>query len=106
MSARGVKYCPALHVLGVLLEQPFVGIAFHVGRETGPLLFIYQINDQAAELGRILDFVLGFTENRAEHARPFAQFFEGMTVMNFKFVAIQLDQQFPSRNLSGLNSVY
>jgi hypothetical protein len=86
----------AFDVFGVLLEEPFVGIAFHVGAEAGPLFLVDEINDQAAEFGWVLDFVLGFAENGAEHAGTFAQFFEGVSVMRFEIVAVKFDECVPT----------
>ena len=89
--ARGeVLARAAFHVLGVLLQQPLVGVALHVGGEAGPLLLVDQVHDEAAELGRVLDFVLRLAEDDAEHARPLAEFLQRMAVMNLQIVAIQL----------------
>ena len=88
----------AFHVFGVLLQEPFVGVALHVGAQAGPLLLVDKIYDQAPQLGRVLDFILGFAKDRSEHAGTFAQFFEGMAVVNFEIVAIQLDQRFPTES--------
>ncbi len=85
----------AFHVLGVLLQQPLVSVALHVGGEAGPLLLVDQVHDEPAQLGRVLDFVLRLAEDDAEHARPLAEFLQRMAIMNFQLVAIQLQQRRP-----------
>jgi len=57
-----------LGVGGVLLEQPFVGVALDVGVDSGPGLGLDQVDDQPAQLGRILDAILGLAEDQAERA--------------------------------------
>ena len=71
ISARGVKYWPgpALGVLGVLLQQALVGVALHVGVEGHPLLAVDQVDDQAAQLGRVLNLVLGLAEDERPASR-------------------------------------
>ena len=58
-----------LDVLGVLLEQPLVGVALDVGVERQPALAVDQVDDQPAQLGRVLDPVLRLAEDDAEHPR-------------------------------------
>lgn len=94
-AGREVLAGAAFDVFGVLLEQTFVGIAFDVGAETGPFLLIDEIDNQAPELGGILDFVLRFAENRAEHTGALAEFFERVPVMGFEVVAVQLNEHVP-----------
>ena len=67
MSGRGVKYWPAppLVSCGVLLQQPLVGVALHVGVERDPLLAVDQVDDQPPQLGRVLDLVLRLAEDDA-----------------------------------------
>ena len=45
---REVLAGAALGVLRVLLEQPLVGVALHVGVEAEPALAVDQVHDQAA----------------------------------------------------------
>ncbi len=40
-ARREILTRAAFHVLGVLLQQTFVGVAFHVGGKAGPLLLVY-----------------------------------------------------------------
>ena len=82
----------AFHVLCVLLQQAFVRVALHVGRQAGPLLLVDQVDDEAAQLGRILDLVLSFAEDDAEHALAFAERVEHVPVVCFEIVAV-LGQQ-------------
>ncbi len=97
-ARREILARAAFNVLGVLLQQPLVSVTLHVGGETGPLFLVNQVNDEPAELGRVLDFVLRLAENDAEHPRPFAEFLQCMAVMNFKIIAIQLQQCVPAEN--------
>ena len=94
-ARREVLARAAFHVLGVLLQQPLVSVALHVGGEAGPLLLVDQVHDEPAELGRVLDLVLRLAENDAEHARPLAEFLQRMAIMNFQFVAILGQQRRP-----------
>ena len=71
----------AFHVLGVLLQESFVGVAFHVGVERGPLLLVDQVRDQAAQLGRVLDLVLRLAKDDADQPGPFAEFLQRVAVM-------------------------
>ncbi len=71
MSGRGVKYWPAppLASSAFFSQQALVGVALHVGVEADPLLAVDQVDDQPAQLGRVLDLVLRLAEDDAEHAR-------------------------------------
>ena len=57
-ARREVLPGAALYVLGVLLEQSFVGVALHVGRHGRPVFLADQLDDEPAQLRRILDAVL------------------------------------------------
>jgi hypothetical protein len=72
-----------LHVLGVLLKQAFVSIAFHVGVQRHPVLAVDQVRDEPFELGRVLDAVLALPENDTDHAGPATEFGEDVPVMDF-----------------------
>lgn len=37
-------------------------------------------------------------EDGVEHARPFSQFFEGVTIMRFEIVAVEFDQSIPTES--------
>src|SRR5438105_2694426 len=59
-SARGkVLSGPRLHVLSVLFKQALIGITLDVSVKRHPLFFVDQVGDEAAELGRVLNLVLG-----------------------------------------------
>ncbi len=95
-TRREVLARAAFHVLGVLLQQALVGVALHVGVEARPLLLVDQVDDQPAQLGRVLDLVLRLAEDDAEHARPLAEFLQRMAVMDLQIVAVQLQQRGPA----------
>lgn len=78
----------ALGVLGVLLQQPLVGVALDVGVEGGPLLALDQVGDEAAQLGGVLNLVLRLAEDHAEHPRLLAQFVEDVAVLDLEVVAV------------------
>lgn len=61
-------------ILRILLQQALVGIALHIGVEDGPRLLIDQIDDQAAQLGGVLDLVLRLAKDDAEHPWLLCQF--------------------------------
>jgi hypothetical protein len=58
-----------------------------------------KVHDQSTQLGRILNLVLRLAEDHPKHARPFAEFFEGLAVVSFEIVAIQLQQRIPAESL-------
>src|SRR5439155_26006442 len=80
----------ALDVPSVLLQESFVGVAFHVGIERRPFFLVDQISDQPAQLRGVLDFVLRLAKDDADQSRFFAEFFERVTIMNFEVIAIAL----------------
>ena len=92
MSARGVKYCPAPPFVscGVALEQPLVGVALHVGRHRRPVLLADQLDDELAQLGRVLDLVLRLLEDQAEHPALLAQLAERLAVVLLQLDALHL----------------
>ncbi len=90
-----VLACAAFHVLGVLLQKPFVGVAFDVGIEGRPFFLVDQVSDQAAQLRRVLDFALRLAKDDADQSWFFAEFFERMTIMNLQFISVALQQLRP-----------
>ena len=88
----------ALHIGGILLKEAFVGISLDIDLEARPLLLVDQINDQAAELGRILDLVLSLAENDSEHPRTLAEFLQRMPVVCLQIIAIESDEGFPVKS--------
>ncbi len=91
-TRREILARAAFHVLGVLLQQPLIGVALHIGGQAGPLLRVNQVHDQSAQQGRVLDFVLRPAKNEAQHPRHLAQFLQRLAIMDFQRVAI-LGQQ-------------
>ncbi len=94
-SRREVLAGPGLDVLRVSLEQALVGVALHVGVEREPALPVDQVDDEAAQLCRILDPVLRLAEDDAQHPRLPAELGEDMTVMNLERVAVPLEERGP-----------
>jgi len=94
-ARREVLPRPTLGVLGVLLEQPLVRVALHVGVERHPLLAVDQVDDEAAQLGRVLDLVLRLAEDQAEHARVLAQRLERVAVLHLERVALPGQERGP-----------
>ena len=84
-----------LGILGVLFEQTFVDVALDVGAERAPGLLVDEVDDEAAQVGGVLDLVLGFAEDDAEDARLFAEIFEGVAVVSFERQAVELDEAGP-----------
>ena len=60
-TGRKILSGAALGILGVLLQQTFINLAFDICPHHGPLLFVDHI-DQLEELGRVLNLVLAFGE--------------------------------------------
>ena len=80
----------AFHVLGVLLQESFVSVAFHVGVKRRPFFLVDQVSNQPAQLRRVLDFVLRLSKDDADQSRFFAELFERVAIMNFQFIAVAL----------------
>jgi hypothetical protein len=90
-GARGeVLAGAALRVLGVLLQEALVRFALHVGGHGEPGLLADELDDELAELGRVLDLVLGLAEDEAEHAAGLAQLGERLAVVVFEADALHL----------------
>ena len=85
----------ALGVLGVLLQQPLVGVPLHIGAHHRPVFLVDEIDDQAAQLGRVLELVLRLVEDQPEQALLVAEIFQGMAVVVEKLVAVLLHQRRP-----------
>jgi hypothetical protein len=86
-ARREVLARPRLHVFRVLLEQPLVGIALYVRVERHPALPVDQVDDQPAQLRRILNAVLRLAEHDAEHARTAAELGQEVAVVHLELVA-------------------
>ncbi len=84
-----------LYVSGILLEEPLVGVTLDIDFEARPLLLVDQVDNQAAELGRVLDFVLSFAEDDAEHPWTLAEFFQRVPVVGLQIIPVEPDQGFP-----------
>jgi hypothetical protein len=82
-------------ILRVLFEQALVDVALDVGAERAPRFLIDEIDDEAAQVGGVLDLVLGFAEDDAEDAGLFAEVFEGVAVMSFERQAVHFDEAGP-----------
>src|SRR5207302_359200 len=54
-----------------------------------PLLFANQVGDKSLQFGGVLNLVLSFSEDDAEHPRLFAKLRQDMTVMAFQVVPVQ-----------------
>ena len=91
-ARREILAGAGLGVLGILFEQTFVDVALDVGAERAPRFLIDEIDDEAAQVGRVLDLVLGFPEDDIEDTRLFAEIFEGVAVMSFEREAVQFDE--------------
>ena len=82
--ARGeVLARAALGVLGVLLQQAFVDFALDVDIQADPGFAVDQV-DQAAQLGRVLDLVLGLAEDDGDQAGALAQLGQDVAVVGFE----------------------
>ena len=91
--ARGEVLAGAgLGVLGVLFQQAFVGIALHVGAHRHPGFLVDEIDDQAPQLGRVLELVLRLVEDQPEQALLVAQRLKRVAVVIEQLVAILVQQ--------------
>ena len=94
-ARREILAGPGLGVLGVLFEEAFVDVALDVGAQRAPGFLIDEIDDEAAQVGGVLDLVLGFAENDAEDARFLAEVFEGVAVMLLERQAVHFHEAGP-----------
>ena len=94
-AGREVLARSRLHVLGVLLQQPLVGIAFHVSVERHPVLAVDQVRDEPLELRRVLDAVLALAEDDTHHARSAPEFGEDVTVVDLQIVTVTAQERLP-----------
>jgi len=62
---REVLAGPTLDVLGVALQEALVGVPLHVRGHRHPVFLADQLDDELAQLGRVLDLVLGLPEDEA-----------------------------------------
>jgi hypothetical protein len=83
-----------LDVLGILLQQPLVDRAFHVDVEPDPRLAVDQL-DEATQLGRVLDAVLGLAEDDGREAGAGAERGQDVAVVALQLVAVQPEQALP-----------
>ena len=63
-QGTGRKVLPraAFDIFSVFLQQPFVDIPLHINVQPAPRFIVDQLND-SLEFGRVLDPVLGFSED-------------------------------------------
>ena len=94
-ARREVLAGAALHVAGVLFQQPLVGVALHVHAQRGPCLAVDQVGDQALQLCGVLDAVLRLAEDGAQHAGLLAQLHQNVPVVLVQIVAIEALQTVP-----------
>ena len=66
-----------------------------VGAERAPGFLVDEIDDEAAQVGEVLDLVLSLAEDDAEDARLFAEIFEGVAVVSFERQAVEFDETCP-----------
>jgi hypothetical protein len=85
----------ALGVLGVLLQEPLVGVPLHVGAHDRPVLPVEKIYDQATQFRRVLELVLGPAEDEAQKSLLLAELFQDMAVVVEEFIAVLLKQARP-----------
>ena len=77
---------PGLGVLGIFLKQSLVDVSLDIGAHGHPLGAVDH-GDEAIQLCRVLDLVLGLGEDLAEHAGPGTEFAQQGDVVNLKFGA-------------------
>lgn len=92
---REVLPGPALGVLGVLLQQPLVGVPLHVGVHHRPVLLVDEVHDQATQLRRVLELVLRPAEDEAEEPLLLAELFQDVAVVVEELVAVLLQEARP-----------
>ena len=79
---------------GGLFEQAFVDGTLDVHVHAGPILVADHLDD-ALEVGRIGDLVLGLAEDDADEAGHLAEVFEGVAVVDLEIVAAATAQLGP-----------
>ncbi len=74
-----------LTILGVLLQQPLVNLAFDVDVQPDPRLPVDQLH-QPFQLGGVLDLVLRLAEDDRDQPRAQPQCVEDLAVVTFQLV--------------------
>lgn len=74
----------AFCVFGILFEESFIDVPFDVGGHGDPV-FAADDADDFGEFGGVADFVLCSGEDFTEESFGYAEFFEGLFVLGFKF---------------------
>ena len=93
-ARREVLSGAGLHLLGIALKQALVDRAFDVDALFEPAFAVDQADDPL-ELGRVLDFVLRFEEDGADHAGLARQLVEYLGVALGQFLALQIAKPAP-----------
>ena len=70
-------------LLGGLLDQALVGVAFEVGVVAHPLVLVDELFDELFQLGGRLDAVAGLVEDHAEHVLTCAERGQCIAVVGF-----------------------
>ena len=94
-TRREVLARAALGVLRVFLQQALIGIALYVGAQNRPGFGANQVHDYAAQLGRVLEFVLRLPKNQAQRAFFLPQLFQRVAVVVKQLVAVFGQQRGP-----------
>src|SRR3712207_9106317 len=91
-ARREVLAGAGLDVLGALREQRLVGVALDVGAGRRPVLLVDEVDDEALELGGVLDPVLRLAEDDAEDAGLPGEVLEDVPVGQLQIVARSEDR--------------
>ena len=83
-------------VLGVARKQALVDLTLHIDRQAEPCLRVDKA-DEALELGRVLDFVLGLEEDYADDAGLARERLEQLDVFRRQRLAGQFLDVLPAR---------
>ena len=90
-------------ILGVLLQQAFVDLAFDINTQADPGLAVDQF-EQTFEFCGILDFILRLAEDGRDETGALAKFSQDVDIVRFELVAIACQQAGPikiGRNRAG-----
>ena len=85
----------AFGILRILFEQPFVGIALNIRFKGRPLLAVNKVDDQAPKLSGVLDLVLSFPKDDAEHASFRSQSLEDVPIVRLEVLTVECHEAWP-----------
>src|SRR6185437_3809405 len=94
-ARREVLARARLDVFGAFAQQLLVRVAFDVDARGRPVLLVDEVDDEAFELGRILNPILRLTKNDTQGAGLPREIFKHVAIGDLQLVAISVEEALP-----------